>query len=82
MKVIGLTGGIGSGKSTVADMFKLMNIPVYHSDQEAKNLMNSDPELITGITQIFGGEAYSDGALNRGYIADIVFKDSKKLKVE
>lgn len=80
MKVIGLTGGIGSGKSTVADMFKLMNIPVYHSDQEAKNLMNSDPELITGITQIFGEEAYSDGSLNRGYIADIVFKDPEKLK--
>ena len=80
MKVIGLTGGIGSGKSTVARMFELLNIPVYHADQEAKNLMNSNASLKLGMEQLFGNKAYKNNILNRAYIAEIVFRDQEKLK--
>mgnify|MGYP000850916189 CR=1 FL=1 len=67
MKVIGLTGGIGSGKSTVARMFELLNVPVYYADREAKNLMNSAVSLKLGIVQLFGEKAYANNVLNRGY---------------
>lgn len=80
MKVIGLTGGIGSGKSTVARMFELLNVPVYYADLEAKNLMNSAETLKLGIAQLFGEKAYVNNMLNRGYIADIVFRDKEKLQ--
>ena len=80
MKVIGLTGGIGSGKSTVARMFELLNVPVYYADQEAKRLMTDAANLKLGIVQLFGEKAYVNKELNRGYIADIVFKDKEKLK--
>jgi len=80
LKVIGLTGGIGSGKSTVARMFELLNVPVYYADLEAKNLMNSAVSLKLGIVQLFGEKAYANNLLNRGYIADIVFRDKEKLQ--
>ncbi len=80
MKVIGLTGGIGSGKSTVARMFELLNAPVYYADQEAKRLMTDSANLKLGIVRLFGDKAYINNELNRGYIADIVFKDKEKLK--
>ena len=80
MKVIGLTGGIGSGKSTVARMFELLNVPIYYADREAKNLMNSAVSLKLGIVQLFGEKAYANNVLNRGYIADIVFRDKEKLQ--
>ena len=81
MKVIGLTGGIGSGKSTVARMFELLNVPVYYADLEAKKLINSDADLIYEITKYFGEQAYVNKVLNRVYIAGIVFKDKEKLKI-
>ena len=80
MKVIGLTGGIGSGKSTVARMFELLNVPVYFADKEAKKLMNTTSKLKLGIVQLFGEQAYLNNELNRGYIADIVFNNKEKLK--
>ena len=80
LKVIGLTGGIGSGKSTVARMFELLNVPVYYADSEAKKLMNGAEILKIGITQLFGEKAYINNELNRGYIADTVFKDKEKLQ--
>lgn len=80
MKVIGLTGGIGSGKSTVARMFELLNVPVYYADQEAKRLMTDTADLKLGIVGLFGEKAYFNNKLNRGYIADIVFKDKERLK--
>ena len=80
MKVVGLTGGIGSGKSTVAGMFKALSIPVYNADMEAKNLMNTSDSLKKGILKLFGEKAYKKGSLNREYIAGIVFKDKEKLK--
>ncbi|SIQ59455.1 dephospho-CoA kinase [Maribacter ulvicola] len=75
MKIIGLTGGIGSGKSTVAAMFKELGIPVYDSDARAKYLMNTSDIVIEQLIMLLGEEAFEKGKLNRRYIADKVFKD-------
>ncbi len=79
MKIIGLTGGIGSGKSTVLSLFKDFGIATYVADDEAKRLMNAEGELKNEITKLFGEKAYIEGALNRPYIASLVFSDKKKL---
>jgi dephospho-CoA kinase len=76
---IGLTGGIGSGKSTVAGMFEVLGVPVYYADDAAKKLMNEDAALKEKIIEHFGGEAYKDGTLNRSYIGQQVFKNKEKL---
>jgi len=77
---IGVTGGIGSGKSTVCKIFSILNIPVYDADTRAKQLMNENHELISQITNLFGKEAYDDsGQLNRKFIAKSVFEDKKAL---
>ncbi len=75
----GLTGGIGSGKSTVARIFKLLGIPVYDADTAAKAIMNEDKALKASIIRHFGKDAYPGSALNRAYLASVVFKDEKKL---
>ena len=80
MLKIGLTGGIGSGKSTVAKVFEVLGIPVYYADEEAKRLMNEDGALKEKIQELFGTESYANGLLNRKYIAGIVFNDPKKLE--
>ncbi|TPN82117.1 dephospho-CoA kinase [Aquimarina algicola] len=80
MKVVGLTGGIGSGKSTVAKMFEEYGISIYLADDEAKKLMHTNTAVKEKIIKLFGAEAYLDGILNRAYIANIVFNDSSKLK--
>lgn len=72
---IGLTGGIGSGKTTVAKMFKDLGVPVYNSDDRAKEMMNTSTELIERIKDLIGEEAYVNDSLNREYIAAKVFKD-------
>jgi len=79
MLKIGLTGGIGSGKTTVAKVFELLDIPVYYADIEAKRIMNEDPELKEQIIRHFGPKAYPSNELDRSYIASIVFNDKKKL---
>ncbi len=79
MLKIGLTGGIGSGKSTVAAIFEVLGIPVYYSDHESKRLMMENEELKSLIINHFGAEAYSDGILNRKFLADQVFNDNEKL---
>lgn len=76
---IGLTGGIGSGKSTVAKIFEVLGIPVYYSDDEAKRLMNEDEELKAAITKHFGTTIYSNGKLDRRQLAGIVFNNRDKL---
>jgi dephospho-CoA kinase len=76
---IGLTGGIGSGKSTVAQIFEVLGIPVYYADIQARRLMNEDAGLVSAITKKFGGQAYINNTLNRKYISSIVFSDPQKL---
>ena len=79
MKIIGLTGGIGRGKTTVLKMFKELGCATYVADIEAKKLMNSNKELVNQIKQLFGDEAYIENKLNTVYIAEIVFNDKVKL---
>lgn len=78
---IGLTGGIGSGKSTVARIFIVLGIPVYNADDAAKRLMTEDEELKNKIINLFGGESYTKGVLNRRYLSSLVFNDKEKLKL-
>ena len=81
MKLIGLTGGIGSGKSTVAGLFRTLGIPVYESDARAKFLMNEDLNVREQIIQLLGTEAYTiDQQLNRSWVASKVFMDPSLLK--
>lgn len=80
MKVVGLTGGIGSGKTTVANFFADLGIPVYIADVEAKKLMNDSPEVKAAVTALFGTEAYIENLLNRKFIAAVVFNDPAKLE--
>ena len=77
---IGLTGGIGSGKTFVATIFKHLGIPIYYADKAAKDLQNSDPEIKKQLTHLFGNELYKEGYLNKVYLASIVFSNSDKLK--
>ena len=76
---IGLTGGIGSGKSTIAKIFEVLGIPVYYADDAAKRLMNEDEKLKERIKWHFGEESYTNGSLNRAYIAKMVFNNTEKL---
>ncbi|MER3376781.1 MAG: dephospho-CoA kinase [Allomuricauda sp.] len=80
MKIVGLTGGIGSGKSTVAEMFRELKVPVYDSDEEAKRLMNSSEEVKDAIIALLGKNAYRNNVLNRSFIAEKVFKNPELLK--
>ena len=74
MKKIGITGGIGSGKSTACRLFSLLGIPVYDADAAAKRLMETSLELTAAIKSLLGEDAYlSDGRLNRPFIAEAVF---------
>ena len=80
MLKIGLTGGIGSGKSVVAAIFKVLGIPVFDADNEAKSIMENDAELVAAIKNLFGNDSYRDGKLNRPFIAKIVFNNAAKLQ--
>ena len=79
MYIVGITGGIGSGKTTVAKLFEAYNIPVYYADIEAKKLMNSDSNIKNKLIAVFGNATYLDNQLNRVYLAKIVFNDKAKL---
>ena len=68
-KVVGLTGGIGGGKTTVSQMFKTLGVPVFNSDEEAKMLMNNSKVIKQNINQLLGEESYRNGILNKQYIA-------------
>jgi len=77
---IGITGGIGSGKSTAAAVFEVLGIPVYYADSRAKWLMVNDKELVAAIKKLFGTKAYLNDGLNRAYIAEIAFNNPDKLQ--
>jgi dephospho-CoA kinase len=80
MMVVGLTGGIGSGKTTVAKAFMALGIPVYIADEEAKKLMRTSKVIKRKLIALFGNEAYIDNDLNRPFIANIIFNDTSYLK--
>lgn len=79
MLKVGITGGIGSGKSTVAHIFETLGIPVYYADDAAKRLMNEDEGLRQQVQQLFGEAAYSNRQLNRAYLSAQVFNNPDKL---
>jgi dephospho-CoA kinase len=76
---VGITGGIGSGKSTVTSIFEVLGIPVYSADAAAKKLMNESGPLKANIIHHFGAAAYTGGQLDRKYLASQVFNDKEKL---
>ncbi|MFT4681816.1 MAG: dephospho-CoA kinase [Flavobacteriales bacterium] len=80
MTIIGITGGIGSGKSSVCEVIGKLGYPVYNSDVAAKRLMHSDASLIRVIKLEFGVSIYKDDKLDRNALADVVFKNPDKLK--
>ena len=81
MLKVGLTGGIGAGKSTVAHIFEVLGIPVYHADQEAKRLMQTNPLLIEKIRLAFSDKAYVKGFLDRKFLSSVVFNDKQQLEL-
>ncbi len=81
MKIIGITGGIGSGKTTTCEVFQELGVPVYFADLRARELMTSSQELKEKIIQVFGNQAYDGGKLNRAYLAQQVFNSKEKLSV-
>lgn len=80
MKIVGLTGGIGSGKSTIANWFQDKKIPVYNSDMEAKRLMNENLKIRQQLTELFGSGVYLNKQLNRTLISSKVFEDKDLLE--
>lgn len=76
---IGLTGGIGSGKTTVAQIFETLGIPVYYADDAAKRLMSEDPLIKKALLDKLGPSCFEEGVLNRKYIASLVFSDPQLL---
>ena len=77
MLAVGVTGGIGSGKSLVCDVFRSLHVPVYQADAQARRIMEEDPAVREELAGYFGRKAYSDGLLNRPYIAARIFTDEK-----
>ena len=78
---IGITGGIGTGKSFVSKIFKTMGIPFYDADLEAKLIMVKDPQVREALIEAFGSETYfEDGSLNRAHLSSQVFNNSEKLE--
>jgi dephospho-CoA kinase len=80
MKHYALTGGIGSGKSTVLALFKKLGVPTFSADNSAKHVMEVTPEVKAEVLALFGDKAYINGVLNREFIASQVFHDKTKLK--
>ena len=80
-KMIGLTGGIGSGKSVVAKVFATLGIPVFNADEEAKRIMQTSPEIKAKLIQQFGTDIYNESGLDKEKLASIVFDDPFQLQL-
>lgn len=80
MKTIGLTGGIGSGKTTVSMIFEQLGVPVFSCDDIARKIQDTDPRAISGMKQMFGDDIYTADRLDRRRVASIVFNDPKLLE--
>ena len=78
---IGITGGIGTGKTTVCKMFEKLGVPVYYADDRAKWINNNDSEVIAALKKAFGAEIYQNGVLDRTKLSSIVFSDKEKLEI-
>ena len=78
---VAVTGGIGSGKSTLCDIFRKSGVPIYNSDEHAKRLMNENADIRRDIISNFGEQCYINGDLNREYLSSIVFSDREKLSL-
>ncbi|MND64582.1 Dephospho-CoA kinase [compost metagenome] len=78
---IGITGGIGSGKTFICRLFEALGIPVYNADEEAKRLMNTDIRIKEKLIAQFGESTYKDGLLDRAFLANMVFSDKDKLEL-
>lgn len=76
---VGLTGGIGSGKSTVARIFEILQVPVYNADNAARQLMNEDPSVREAVINTFGEKSYSNNTLDKKFISELVFNDPAQL---
>jgi dephospho-CoA kinase len=82
MLKVGITGGIGSGKTTICRVFEILSVPVFNADITAKEIMVTEPDLVEKIKVQFGKEAYFDnGELNRKYLSDIVFNNPNELQI-
>ena len=81
MLKVGITGGIGSGKSIVAKLFELLGVPVYYADEAAKTLMNKNPFIKKQLIHHFGEQSYINGTLNRAWLAAKVFNPPEQLKL-
>lgn len=81
MIIVGLTGGMGSGKTTAANFFKKLGVPVYIADTEAKKLMHTDLTIKKALISNFGEKSFENNTLNTSYLAELVFKDEEKLKL-
>lgn len=77
---VGITGGIGSGKSTVSRVFEALGVPVYYTDTRAKELMVADPVIVAELTALLGEGTYKDGALDRQYVASRIFTDRELIR--
>jgi dephospho-CoA kinase len=76
---IGITGGIGSGKTMVSKIFSLLEVPVYNADERAKFILNNDKEVIAKVKDAFGEEAFQNNTLNSAFLAKVVFNNEEKL---
>tara|TARA_B100000508_G_scaffold48272_1_gene37510 strand:+ start:57869 stop:58444 length:576 start_codon:yes stop_codon:yes gene_type:complete len=74
---VGLTGGIGAGKSIVARVLATMGFPVFYSDKVGKELLSDNSDIQNEVINIFGNEAYAEGELNRGFLAKMIFSDNQ-----
>ena len=76
---VGITGGIGSGKSTVCEIFRILGIPIFEADKVAKNLMNENSVIRQNLIEWFGNEIYSENQLNRKLLAELIFNNNSLL---